>query len=149
MKKLLVFSMVLVSVISYGQDTTGYYNKILNKFKSEVVNVSFKDPYSFQLLSLSYSVTKVGEKLISDIHGDSLYQTYSWASKKDKKERLEKMESNKEKLSKMSEEEKKSILYYFVSLECRGANSYGNLIYSKYLGYYYDKTDKLDMMNMK
>ena len=149
MKKLLVSSMLLVSFVSYGQDTTGYYNKILNKFKSEVVNVSFKDPYSFQLLSLSYSVTKVGEKLKSDINTDSLSQGYSFLSKKEKNERLEKMKTNIEKLNKLSEEEKNSILYYFVSLECRGANSYGNLIYSKYLGYYYDKTDKIDMMNMK
>jgi hypothetical protein len=135
-------------MVSFAQDTTGYYNKILEKFKKEVVNVSFKDPYSFQLLSLKYVQTKAGEKLRNDINSDSLSQGYSFYSKKEKKEKLENMELNKDKLNKMSEEEKNSVLYYFVIIECRGANSYGNLIYSKYLGYYYDKTDKLDMMNI-
>jgi len=149
MKKLLVLTMVLVSFVSYGQDTTGYHKKILTKFQNEVVKYSFKDPYSFQLLSLKYSPTKVGEKLKNEITNDSLAQDYSFLSKKDKNESLEKMNINIEKLKKLSEEEKNSIQYYFVILECRGANSYGNLIYSKYLGYYYDKTDKLDMSSIK
>ena len=63
----MVLLFALVTMVGFGQDTAGYYNKILTKFKNEVVNASFKDPYSFQLLSLKYYVTKVGEELKNEI----------------------------------------------------------------------------------
>ena len=149
MKKVFLLAILAtVSIASFAQDTTGYHNIILNKFKKEIVDVTFKDPYSFQLLSLKYSETKVGQKLRSDIQNDSLAQGYSFLSKKDKKQKLETMNSNIEKLNSMSNEEKDSILYYFVTLECRGSNSYGNLIYSRYLGTYKPKSEKLDLMNI-
>ena len=148
MKYLFTIIILLYQSVSYGQDTTGYHNKILTKFKKEIVNVSFKDPYSFQLLSLTYSSSTNRYILENEIQNDSLSQNYSFLSKKQKNDRLKKMNSNIEKLNKMSVEEKNEIVYYLVSLECRGSNSYGNLVYSKYLGYYYDKTDILDLLLM-
>ena len=148
MKYLFTIIILLYQSVSYGQDTTGYHNKILTKFKKEIVNVSFKDPYSFQLLSLTYSSSTNRYILENEIQNDSLSQNYSFLSKKQKNDRLKKMNSNIEKLNKMSGEEKNEIVYYLVSLECRGSNSYGNLVYSKYLGYYYDKTDILDLLLM-
>lgn len=149
MKHLFTIIILLYQLVSYGQDTTGYHNKILTKFKKDIVNVSFKDPYSFQLLSLTYSSSTNKYILENEIQNDRLSQNYSFLSKKQKNDRLKKMNSNIEKLNKMSDEEKNNIVYYFVSLECRGSNSYGNLVYSKYLGYYYDKTDILDLTKME
>ena len=108
-----------------------------NTFKKDIVNVSFKDPYSFELLSLTYRMETNRSILEYEITLDSLSQNYSFLSKKQKNEKFKNMNSNIEKLNKMSVEEKNVILYYFVILECRGSNSFGNLVYSKYLGYYY------------
>ena len=145
LKNLITIIILLYQVVSYGQDTTGYHNKILTKFKKDIVNVSFKDPYSFELLSLTYRMETNRSILEYEITLDSLSQNYSFLSKKQKNEKFKNMNSNIEKLNKMSVEEKNVILYYFVILECRGSNSFGNLVYSKYLGYYYDKTDILDL----
>ena len=144
-KVLVVLTLTMVSLVSNAQtDTTGFRNKILDLFKSEVVNTTFKDPYSFQLLSLEYNPVTKGRTLEVSIMTDSLYQTYSWASKKEKKEHLEKMNKNIEELNKLTDVDKNNVQYFIVSLECRGANSYGNLVYDKYLARYYPSTNSVD-----
>jgi hypothetical protein len=147
MKKVLLgLVLVLGTLVSNAQtDTTGYANKIVDLFKTNVVNVSFKDPYSFQLLSVKYNVVTIGRALEVQIETDSLYQTplYNFVSKKEKQQRLQSMNDGIEKLKNMSEAEKNHITHYVISIECRGSNSYGNLVYSKYIAEWYPETNTL------
>ena len=145
-KVLIVLTLTLGTLVSNAQtDTTGYANKIVDLFKTNVVNVSFKDPYSFQLLSVNYYVATVGRTLEVQIMTDSLYQTpsYNFVSKKEKQQRLQSMNEGIEKLKNMSETEKNHITHYVISIECRGSNSYGNLVYSKYVAEWYPETNAL------
>jgi hypothetical protein len=147
MKKiLLVLTLTLGTLVSNAQtDTTGFANKIVDLFKSQVVNVSFKDPYSFQLLSVGYNEVTIGNSLKVQIETDSLYQTplYSFVSKKEKQQRFQSMNDGIEKLKNMSETEKNRITHYVVRIECRGSNSYGNLVYSKYVAEWHPETNTL------
>jgi catabolite regulation protein CreA len=155
MKKiLLVLTLVLGTLVSNAQtDTTGLANKVIDLFKKEVVNVSFKDPYSFQLLSIKYVPVTTSQYLESEIQKDSLLikayndlpkSTKIWLPKSFKEEQEKKQEEmlknikvNKELLLKMNDDERNKTAIYLITIECRGANSYGNLIYNKYYGKYH------------
>jgi hypothetical protein len=155
-KVLLVLTLTVGTLVSNAQtDTTGFANKIVNLFKSEVVNLSFKDPYSFQLLSVSYNEVTIGRSLEVKIMSDSISlkvynempkSTKKWLPKSYKEEQEVKsknIETNKELLSKMNDIEKNTIKHYVVRIECRGSNSYGGLVYSKYIAEWYPKTNTL------
>ena len=150
MKKVLLgLVLVLGTLVSNGQtDTTGFANKIVEIFKKDVVDISFKDPYSFQLLSVKYfPSTKENElkyKIMSDSIQFSVYKDNKSLYKKYGPDLIKSIESNKITLSELSETEKNKIDHYFVNIECRGANSYGNLVYSKYYGRYYIETNSVD-----
>ncbi len=146
----IIFSSLLIGKTSYSQvDTTGLSEKFVGIFKNQVVNTSFKDPYSFQLLSIKYKSYTREEQLKYLISNDSARLALHTRSKqsarlwKNEIERSTKeLNKNTALLSALNENEKKQIDNYLVTIECRGANSYGNLVYSKYIGtYYIDKNE--------
>lgn len=145
MKKVLTLAFVLISLISKAQtDTSGFANKFVDMFKTQVVNVSFKDPYSFQLLSINYvPVTKeldIKTAITTDSIKMAVYTKYPSLRTKSSKAEFEKdsqsYNDNTAKLNALSEDEKSKVVFYQVNIECRGANSYGNLVYNKYFARY-------------
>ena len=145
MKKVLLSLAIIATLGAKAQiDTTGLAIKIVDKFKTEYVKEHFKDPYSFQLLSIEYWPVTVEVDLKSKISSDSiqlsLYAKESKYMQRLMKDIIEKhkssLEDNTSKLISMSDSLKNSLLHFTFIIECRGANSYGNLVYSKEVGNY-------------
>lgn len=146
---LFLLQTVLIGTLNAQVDTTGFSEKFVEIFQSQVVKNSFKDPYSFQLLSIKYQSYTREERLKYLIKSDSVSLSVLTGSKQYirlfKNEIQEKTKSLNDKtslLASLNDNEKKKIDNYLVTIECRGANSYGNLVYSKYIGtYYLDKNE--------
>jgi hypothetical protein len=164
-KKLsLVIALVIISANLFSQDTTGYYQKILTKFEKVVVEPSFKDPSSFKLLSLTYKpITYLDElqdqisrynseivffkQTISQCNSD--FSPYPKSKRKDVvADYTSRIQVNtrqiallNNKISSLTETQKNEILKYIVRLECNGTNSYGGVVRSNYIAYYYHITD--------
>ncbi len=165
MKKALLVLAIGISIGAKAQkDTSGLATKIVDKFKTGYVRQNFKDPYSFQLLSIKYWVISKGEDLQTKITVDSTevsqYYRYGFdkyevsmpwspavkAKAKRIKEAKEQFDINKKALSEMIESEKTSFYCYGVSIECRGSNSYGGMVYSEIFSKYYPTTSILETL---
>jgi hypothetical protein len=155
MKKVLLSLAIIATLGAKAQsDTTGFAVKMVDKFKTEYVKKHFKDPYSFQLLSIKYWPVTVEANLRSKILSDSIsLASYTKDSKylqKLMKDEIEKhrisIEDSKSQLASMSDSVKSSLSHFVVIIECRGANSYGGLVYSEKVGYYYSNIDTLEIL---
>jgi hypothetical protein len=150
MKKILLSLAIIATLGAKAQiDTTGLTTKIVDKFKAEYVKEHFKDPYSFQLLGVKYWVITKGKDLETKIISDSI-SLAAWKGKKFMKNEYQQAESNievnRKLLAELPESEKNTLFRYGVSIECRGANSYGGLVYSQKIGYYYPATHILEIL---
>lgn len=121
-------------------------NKIVKTFRDIYVQKKFKDPYSFELMKIEITPIKTGEDYLSQIE-----YVKSNIEKKDFKNRYTTEEKDLEHLKKLelqnsqlNDSTKNIIRLYKVKLDCRGANSYGGKILSKYSFnfYLYDKDFK-------
>jgi hypothetical protein len=151
MKKVLLSLAIIATLgVKAQTDTTGLTTRIVDKFKTSYVKEYFKDPYSFQLLSIAYAPITREVSIRSKIVADSIQleacSKYKVLLRKEIKVLVSNLETNNRLLAALSEAGKQEIEKYTVLIECRGANSYGGIVYSKKVGYYYSDTDILEIL---
>jgi CRISPR/Cas system-associated endonuclease Cas3-HD len=149
-KVLLVLTLTLGTLVSKSQDTTGYASKIVNKFKNEYVSMHFKDPYSFQLLNITYTPVTKEKSLKTLIWADSIqleaFNKYKLLLRKEIKVLVNNIETNTRILTSLSEIDKQKLEKYSVLIECRGTNSYGGNVFNRYICEYYVDNDLLKVL---
>ncbi len=133
MKKLLLLSFVLFSFSSFGQieQLSEPQSKVLSLFKTEIVEKTFKDPYSFKLLKLEITPVTEGDFVLNNINfmESNLTEICKYEPKENVVARLN---GHKKQYAEMSDSDKQKLKSYSVRLDCYGNNSYGNPILGRY-----------------
>jgi hypothetical protein len=137
MKKLLLLSFVLFSFSSFGQieQLSEPQSKVLSLFKTEIVEKTFKDPYSFKLLKLEITPQTKGDRLLEDIKfiesNLTEYRKYDKYAKPEDKVDI-RLDALKKQYAEMSDGDKQTLKCYSVRLDCYGNNSLGNQTLGRY-----------------
>lgn len=106
------------------QDSILINEKAVQWFKSDYVEKSFKDPYSFKLLKVSNTPITNRQWILNN---------YDGAVKRKTAKELQ--------LKELTPEIADKIKCYKVNLDCYGANSFGNSVLGRYsFNYFQDKT---------
>jgi len=133
---IILFVFLCSSIFTFSQVDTSSLSeidkKIVNTFKQQYVEKTFKDPYSFQLLKIESKPVTFGGWLLNDISylKSSLERKDFIVYKKNELE--EKIKKYEDEYSTMSEDVRKTVKSYEVKLDCYGSNSYGGKILGRY-----------------
>ncbi len=151
MKKTILI-LILLPLFTFGQreskDSLQINEKALGWFKSNYVEKSFKDPYSFKLMKISNSSISFKQWILNDLESaQRAISEYEQKKKLDKYEKelydgtVKRRALYQEQLNTLTPEDSQKVKCYEILIDCYGANSYGNLILSKYKFNFF--TDKL------
>lgn len=151
--KTLLFAIVLIFPFSgfcqtLNQDSVLINEKAVNWFKTDYVEKTFKDPYSYKLVKVSNTLITFKQWLLNDLISiNKTISGYELKKKLDKydKELYEgavKRKINYEtRLKELSTDEGAKTKCYTILIDCYGANSYGNAVLGRYSFNFF--TDKI------
>lgn len=132
---------------TFTKDSILINEKAVQWFKSDYVEKTFKDPYSFKLLKVSNTPITNRQWILNNLISlDKTISTYESKKKLDKYEKelydgaVKRKTANELQLKELSPEIADKIKCYKVNLDCYGANSTGNSVLGRYsFNYFQDQ----------